>query len=734
MSKSSAIVNFVGQLPRNLFSGFVVSLIALPLALGLAIASEAPPIAGIISAIVGGSIVAIFGGSHLTITGPGNGLVIVVLSAITTLGNGDLKAGYLITLAAIIFSGVLMFLFGLFRLGALSEFFPASALQGMLAAIGVGILAKQFHVMLGDTLVGGNTIEQLAQIPESVLKFFNEQPFAGILGLGSLIFLFLYSKIRNSYFHLIPAPMWVVLIAIGTSYYYLLVVGVPAPINDSLLIQFPDNLIADLPKPDFSKLNTGAFWSVVISLTLIASIETLLSIKAVDKLDPKKRRSNVNKDLRAIGVASVLSGFLGGLNVVTVIARSSVNANNGGSNRSANFFHALFLVLFLLLFSQQIALIPLTALAAILVYTGYKLSTPENLFRIYKIGREQALIFLTTLIATLITNLISGIVLGMLSTLLIHILINKSFFLFSRNVFKPNVLMYQEEESKNYYVSVKNFCSFLNLFKLRAKLDEIPENHHAIIDFSLCEFVDHTAMESLNDYQRTFAKRGGLFEIIGLDIHASKTDHPFAVKKSRPIESLIHLPQVLTRRQSQLQKLGDDLGWEYLPDFVTQPAAIEDFLFFDSHVLNYQYNSLARDDQKMLLFDLNYSEGAFIAKEDIKATFLYIKIDRTLPSFLLDKENFYSNLYSWIGEKKDIDFKEFPDFSRNFHLSGKNPKEIQKLFSKKLVFFFESHNIYHLECNGSGLLIKGKDRLLSIQEIKRMLAYGNDLVQLLEQS
>ena len=167
---------------------------------------------------------------------------------------------------------------------------------------------------------------------------------------------------------------------------------------------------------------------------------------------------------------------------------------------------------------------------------------------------------------------------------------------------------------------------------------------------------------------------------------------------------------------------------------MTQPAAIEDFLFFDSHVLNYQYNSLARDDQKMLLFDLNYSEGAFIAKEDIKATFLYIKIDRRLPSFLLDKENFYSNLYSWIGEKKDIDFKEFPDFSRNFHLSGKNRKEIQRLFSKKLVFFFESHNIYHLECNGSGLLIKGKDRLLSTQEIKRMLAYGNDLVQLLEQS
>jgi len=732
MSKTTPFKTFFGQLPRNIFSGFVVSLIALPLGLGLAIASEAPPIAGIIAAIVGGAVVALLGGSHLTITGPGNGLVIVVLSAITTLGNGDLKTGYLITLAAIIFSGVLMFLFGVFRLGALSEFFPASALQGMLAAIGIGILAKQFHVMLGDTQIKGNTLEQLGQIPTSLIHFFSEQPFAGLLGLGSLIFLFLYSKIRNPYFHLIPAPMWVVLAAIGTSYYFLIIKGVPAPIDSSLLIQLPDNIIADLPKPDFSLWKKGSFWGVVFSLTLIASIETLLSIKAVDKLDPQKRRSNVNKDLRAIGIASVLSGFLGGLNVVTVIARSSVNANNGGSNRSANFFHALFLVLFLLLFSQQITLIPLTALAAILVFTGYKLSTPENLLRIYKIGREQALLFLITLVATLLTNLISGIVIGMLSTLFIHFLLNKSITLFTRNAFKPNVLMYQESESKNYYVSVKNFCSFLNLYKLRAKLDEIPEDQHAIVDFSLCEFVDHTAMESLHDYQRTFAKRGGLFEIIGLDIHASETEHPFAVKKTRPIESLIQLPQVLTRRQTQLQKLATDLNWEYLPEFITQPAALEKFVFFDSHVLNYQYNTLSSPTQNMHLFDLSYSEGAFITKEDIKATFLYIKTTRALPSFILDREDFYANLYAWLGDEKDIDFEEFPDFSRHFHLSGKNRSEIQRLFTKEMIFFFESHNSYHLECNGSALLIKGKERLSSIQEVKKMLSYGQDLSQLIE--
>ena len=163
------------------------------------------------------------------------------------------------------------------------------------------------------------------------------------------------------------------------------------------------------------------------------------------------------------------------------------------------------------------------ALAAILVYTGYRLATPKNLFSIYKIGKEQAFIFLTTLVATLLTSLTTGIVLGILATILVHFFLNKSAVLFSRNWLKPNVLMYLEEETGNYYVSVKNFCSFLNFFKLKAKLDEIPPSAHAIVDFSLCEFVDHTVMEGLNDYSRTFSRKGGFFEIIGLDIHEAKT-------------------------------------------------------------------------------------------------------------------------------------------------------------------------------------------------------------------
>ena len=726
MAKKTGFTESIKSLPQNIFSGFVVSLIALPLGLGLAIASEAPPLAGIIAAVVGGIVVSVFGGSHVTIAGPGNGLVIVLLASITTLGDGNLYEGYLFTLAAIIISGVLLFLFGVFRLGSMSEFFPATALQGMLAAIGIGILAKQFHVMLGIRSVSGGTIDLLKAIPDSILNFIAFHPFSGMLGFLSLIFLFLYSRIHNPYFHLIPAPMWVVVGSIGVSYYYNLVLNQVAPIDPGLLIKIPDQLFSNIPRPNFSKWFDINFIGVVISITLIANIESLLSIKAVDKLDPKKRRSNVNKDLRALGLASIASGFLGGLNVVTVIARSSVNVNNGGSNRSANFFHALFLILFVIFLGDQIQRIPLTVLAAILVYTGYRLASPQNLFSVYKICPEQALIFMVTLVTTLYTSLIVGILMGILFTFIVHLVLSKSFSLFSINIFKPNVLMYLEEQSGNYYVSVKNFSSFLNFFRLKIRLDQIPESEHAIVDFSLCEFVDHTVMEGLHEYQRSFARKGGVFEIIGLDIHAAETQHPFAVRKSLPVHLLLGLNSSLTNRQKDLKAFANHLNWEYTSEIENAPEKLDTFLFFETKTINYRINHLQNTKGAFSMFDLSFSEGAFITKEDLKATFLLFNAPTKLPVFVLDKEDFKTTLYQWAGFD-DINFKEYPDFSKRFHLSGNDSKAIRKLFTPDLLYFFESHPVFHIESNGKEILIKGKDRLSSIQEIKLMLTFAKDL-------
>tara|TARA_B110000503_G_scaffold121592_1_gene185318 strand:+ start:1969 stop:4179 length:2211 start_codon:yes stop_codon:yes gene_type:complete len=735
MGKTSSFRSFMGALPANIFAGFVVSLVALPLGLGLAIASEAPPIAGIISAVVGGVVVALLGGSQLTIAGPGNGLVIVLLSSITLLGEGNLYQGYLFTLAAVALSGMLIFLFGVFRFGALSEFFPASALQGMLAAIGIGILSKQIHVMLGITTAAGSPISLLAQVPESVLFIIQnaslEVLVAASMGVGCLLILTLYSRIRNPVFHLVPAPMWVVFLAIGLSYYYEYIMAVPYPMGEDLLIKLPENLLGNLPFPDFGKVKTLEFVGVVFSLTLISCIESLLSIKAVDKLDPLKRRSSVNKDLRALGIATTISGFVGGLNVVTVIARSSVNVNNGGSNRSANLFHALFLLVFILLFQDQIQRIALPALAAILVYTGYRLAAPENLIMLFKIGKEQAAIFLVTLGMTLAYGLITGIAFGVFATFIIHILINKSLFLFTRNWLKPNVLMFKEEDSGNYFVSVKNFCSFLNFYKLKALLDEIPEHEHAIVDFSLCEFVDHTVMEGLNGYRRGFASKSGVFEIIGLDVHFSDTQHPFAIRKVMPMKDFLNLGSHLTKRQKSLEALSKKLKWSYRPELSSDPQSLEKFEYFKSKQINYQYNVLVDATERFSLFDLSYSEGAFIAKEDLKSSFLMIKLDEQVPQFILDKEHLLASLYEPLGYK-DIDFIDAPDFSRRFFLSGKNRSEIRKWFSPELIFFFESHSYFHIETNKNILLIKGKNRLSSIDEIKKMLAFGTELTHILK--
>ncbi|NNK30545.1 MAG: SulP family inorganic anion transporter [Flavobacteriaceae bacterium] len=720
-------------LPKNIFSGFVVSLIALPLGLGLALASEAPPISGVIAAIAGGMMVAILGGSNVTIAGPGNGLVIVLLGAITALGAGDLYQGYLYTLAAIILSGVLLLILGFLKMGQLADFFPATAIQGMLAAIGLGILAKQFHVMIGDNDASGSIMELLLKIPEGLWTLVNEPNpeslFAAGIGFMSLIILMFYARIRNTVVQSVPAPMWILILTIGLSYAYT-ALQAPYPLGDLFLISLPDNIIDSWAMPDFGAWQQEEFLLAVVAISLIASIESLLSIKAIDKLDPMSRRSNVNKDLKALGLATIFSGMLGGLNVVTVIARSSVNVNNGATNRSSNFFHALFLLLFILLFQAQLKRIPLAALAAILVYTGYKLATPELFRRIAQVGKEQLVIFLATLITTLLTNLITGIAFGILITFVIHIIINRNLGLFLNHLSKPNILVYQEADTGNYYVSIKHFCSFLNFYKLKNKLDAIPEHEEVVLDFSMCRFVDHTAMEGLEHYTGAFQKKGGHVEIIGLDIHEADSVHPFAIRKILPLAALKPIEKYFTKRQQGLEAVAADYQWQYLPEHNDDIDYLQDFVFFHTREIRYSYNHLEGETQQCKVLDIEFAEGKFIAKEVVKTSAMYLELEQPLPVFTLDKEGLLQWLYGLAGFD-DIEIPNHPDFNRRFYLLGENSEAIKALFTDELVLFLESHPYYHIESNGKALLIMKKDRILGVQEIKRMIYFGLQLRQFL---
>jgi len=722
--KKNKLASFFSTLPKNIFSGLVVSLIALPLGLGLAMASDAPPIAGIITAIVGGVLVSLLGGSYVTITGPGNGMVGVLLVAVTTLG---LEATY----AAVICSGGLVLLLGFLRMGKLADFFPSSAIQGMLAAIGLIILGKQFHVMLGNKINRESSIDYIVEIPASILNVFRHDSmslvYAALAGLLSLLIMAYYPKIRNKYLQLIPAPMWIVILSVGFSYFMELIVQAPNPIHPEYMISgipLPSEILSQLPTPNFGSITGLPFWISVLGLTLIASIESLLSIKAVDKLDPQRRRSNVNKDLKALGLATVGSGFMGGINVVTVIARSSVNVNNGATNRSSNLFHAIFLTAFILLFSTQLTRIPLPALMAILVFTGYKLASPANIQKIFNVGKEQLLIFFTTLFVTLFVDLIVGIVAGVVMTLIIHLFVARSISLFFRNLPKPNVLMYKEMDSGSYYVSVKHFCSFLNYFKLKQKLDIIPEDSDLVVDFSLCEFVDHTVMENLHSYQNLFASRGGNFDVIGLDLHDTESEHPFALRRLLPGFQFIE--KNLTKRQTTLREVAEDYHLNYVFESVEDVRFLQDFLYFRTKQIQRVYNQLFNDIESFRIFDLTFSEGAFIAREVVRTTMLHIELERDLPVFTLDREGFLEKVYAFAGFK-DIPIDNHSDFSNRFYLLGEDEASIKEFFTDDLVHFFESNPYYHIESNGHSLLLFGKERLAGIKEIKAMLDFGKRL-------
>lgn len=720
------------EVPSNIFAGFVVSLIALPLSLGLALASGVPPMAGVISAVVGGIVVALAGGSYVTITGPGNGLAVATLAAVTMLGAGDAHQGYVLTLAAIVVSGALMLALGTLRLGSISDFFPSAAVQGMLAAIGLMIMAKQLHIMLGEmNPVANGPAFLLAEVPDTVEELTNirERIYPAAVGLLSLFIMAFYKRIPLKWLHYVPAPMWVVVLSVGYVYYCELN-GIHTHLPENMMVRLPDEVSGALTLPDFSLWKSGIFWEAAITLTLVASIESLLSVKGVERLDPKRRRANVNKDLRAIGLATMASGALGGLNVVAVIARSSVNASNGATMRLSNGLHGVFLALFILLFKDLVTRIPLPALAAILVYTGYKLAHPSQFIHMYRIGGQQLFKFSITIVLTLFLGLIKGIALGMFITMIAHLFSVKKVDIILRNLFKPNTLMIDELDG-TYLISVRYFCNFLNFNRLKAKLDTVPYSRKVVIDFSLADFVDHSTLEHLQEYSENFERNNGELSIIGLDNLAAPTDHPLSPMRPA-VSKKVKKEKPLTKRQVQLKSYGAELGWVFDPLEFRKTQSFTDFGYFKTRVVDRGRNSLIGRVGSLQLqaCDLDYHEGEFIVKEPKHASIVIVDLPVELPEFILDKERLLDRVGQLAGFR-EINFKGHPDFNRRFKLRADKRFAMRRLFDDRIIRFFEGNPLYHIESNGRQLLIFEKDRLASVSEYKIMVSFALRLAQLL---
>jgi MFS superfamily sulfate permease-like transporter len=297
----------------DLIAGVSVSLVALPLALGIATAAGAPPISGLVSAIVAGLLCTFLRGSHVAINGPGNGLIVIVGTALVAFGG---PGSFPHVLGAVVVAGALQVLFGLLRLGKMADLVPPAVVQGLLSSIGLIIIGKQAHVIFGHAPRGGGPIDALLTLPDSVLAL---NPFVAIIGVLSVAMLVLHPKIPWKFVRFVPAPLWVVFLAVPTTVFFnflqphtMQVLGRSYHVGPELLVAIPADLLGSLVTPDFSRWNTADFWLVVLTFTLVNTIENLVSVKAVDKLDAHRRRSSLDRDLVAVGLSSIVSAALGG--------------------------------------------------------------------------------------------------------------------------------------------------------------------------------------------------------------------------------------------------------------------------------------------------------------------------------------------------------------------------------------------------------------------------------------
>lgn len=411
------------MLQKNLFAdikaGLVVFLVALPLCLGIAMACKVPLFSGIIAGVVGGVLVTIFSGSKFSVSGPAAGLTAIVLTSISQLGS------YEAFLAAVVFAGVFQLILGILKAGSIGNYIPNAVIKGMLAGIGIILIIKQIPHLFGyDENPGGD--ERFIQMDGEnsftelihMVNFIT--PGALIIGVVSFIVLIIADKPfykKDIILSNIPGPLLVVvfgiLLTLSFKSHSLLAIDIQHLVNLPSIASVLD-LQANLIFPDFSFANSSAFWIIVLTIAIVASLETLLGIEAVDKLDPEKNESNTNKELLAQGIGNIACGFLGGLPVTSVIVRSSANINSGAKSKLSAIIHALLLLISVLLLPNILALIPNACLAAILIMTGVKLTKLAIFKEQWKFGFEQFIPFIVTIVVMLVTDLLKGVCAGLI--------------------------------------------------------------------------------------------------------------------------------------------------------------------------------------------------------------------------------------------------------------------------------------------------------------------------------
>jgi MFS superfamily sulfate permease-like transporter len=485
---------YLRALGSDIPSSLVVFLVALPLCLGIALGSGAPLFSGLIAGIIGGIVVGALSGSQLSVSGPAAGLTAIVVVAI-----GKLQV-YEAFLLAVVLAGVFQVILGYIKAGILGDYIPGSVIKGMLAAIGLILILKQIPHLNGfeADFEGDQTFEQKDgqnTLTEIYYSFANMVPMAFGLGILSLVMQWAWDKYLvklGKVFKLIPAPLIVVLACTFINEF--LKVGRPdLALTGAHLVQIPiagsaGEFLSFFTRPDFSHLGNIAVWTTAITIALVASLETLLNVEAADELDPYQRVTPTNRELKAQGVGNMISGMIGGLPITSVIVRTSANIYSGAKTKMSAILHGIFLLSSVALIPAVLNLIPLTALAGVLIYTGFKLAKPAIFMKFYQKGMDQFMPFVITVTAILFTDLLVGILIGCVVGL----------FFVMRSNFKSAVMIVNDHN--RYLFRLRKDVSFLNKPIIKYKLEEVKENSSVLIDATRADYIDKDVIEVIEDF------------------------------------------------------------------------------------------------------------------------------------------------------------------------------------------------------------------------------------------
>ncbi len=496
------------DLKYDLPASVVVFLVALPLCLGIAMASGAPLFAGLLTGIIGGIVVASFSGSQLSVSGPAAGLTVIVLGAIQQLG------AYETFLLAVVVAGLIQIALGIIKAGMIGNYFPSSVILGMLAGIGVIIILKQLPHAVGydSSFFGEESFSQL----NHENTFTALQTAIGALNYGaviictiSLAILIVWPSFKR--LKSVPAPLIVVVLGV--------LLGIAFEGTEFALA--PDHMVA-IPIvgsfseflglfifPDFTQILNKDVWIVAFTIAIIASLETLLSIEAVDKMDPFKRNSPTNRELLAQGIGNSASGLLGGIPLTSVIVRSSANVNSGGRTRQSAILHGIWLLLAVITIPSIINLIPLACLAAILLHTGYKLAKPSSFKQMYHKGLDQFIPFVVTILAVVFTDLLTGVGIGLLVAM---------FYILRNNL--SNSFEYEVEENGDgakITFTLAEEVTFLNKASIQKALYGLPRRiNEIVIDGSHSRFIDKDVIEVIKDFEQNAVSKGKSIELVSI--------------------------------------------------------------------------------------------------------------------------------------------------------------------------------------------------------------------------